>query len=347
MLARGLFALHAKYGDRTFASLIGPAETMARDGFTASRAFARDLSVVAAPLAGDPAARAVFFTQDGKPVAEGATLRQSGLAATLAQLRQAGVGDLYQGVLAHLLVDGAPDAGASFTIEELRGALPVFGPPLLLPAGGDRVAFLPPPADGGLATAAAFQVLQHTPTAVVAAGARALSLAAKFRQGGGDAASLLASPTLPEATLPALAASTTFATLDRRGNAVACALTMNNLFGTGRVIAGTGILLAASPAALPPPLLSAAIAYSAESNPAFRAAVGGSGQSAAPVAAALALMQALADTGTPAHPLPTLAPEPGRANVIQCDGHLPGDAASCGWATDPRGAGLAVGGGGT
>jgi gamma-glutamyltranspeptidase/glutathione hydrolase len=143
---------------------------------------------------------------------------------------------------------------------------------------------------------------------------------------------------------PPLGASTTFATLDRKGNAVVCALTMNNLFGTGRVVAETGILLAASPATRAPPLLSAAIAYSAGGRPAFRAAVGGSGQALAPTAAALALTQALADTGSPAHPLPSLPPDPGRANVIQCDQYLPGSQASCGWATDPRGAGLAVGG---
>ena len=34
---------------------------------------------------------------------------------------------------------------------------------------------------------------------------------------------------------------------------------MNNLFGTGRIAAGTGVLLAASPASMPPPLLTAAL----------------------------------------------------------------------------------------
>jgi gamma-glutamyltranspeptidase/glutathione hydrolase len=342
MLARGLYALHARYGDRTFASLLGPAETLARGGFAASRAFARDLAVVAGPLAVDPAAQAVFFP-GGKPVAEGTTLRQPGLAATLVQLRQAGVGDLYQGALAHLLVAGAHDAGASLTVEDLRTALPEFSAPLTVPAGDNEVAFLAPPADGGLATAASFQALQHDPAALAAAGARGLAAAARFRRDGGDAAALLASAALPEANLPPLPASTSFVTLDRKGNAVACALTMNNLFGTGRVIAGTGILLAASPAAQPRPLLSAAIAYRTGGR-SFRAAVGASGQAAAPLAAALAMAQALADTGSPAHPLPSPAPDPGRANVIQCDGYLPGAEASCGWATDPRGAGLAVGG---
>ena len=67
---------------------------------------------------------------------------------------------------------------------------------------------------------------------------------------------------------------------------------MDNLFGTGRIIPGTGLLLAASPSVFPPPLLSAAIAWN-EPLHAFRAAVGGSGQAGAPLAAAAAMMNTL------------------------------------------------------
>jgi gamma-glutamyltranspeptidase/glutathione hydrolase len=341
MLARGLFALHARYGNRHFESLIGPAEQLARTGATASRAFVRDLAVVAGPLAADPGARAVYFP-GGRPVAEGAKFLQPGLGGTLAQLRQAGVGDLYQGTLAHLLVEAGRDAGAGLSIDDLRGALPKLVAPLSLPAGDDTVVFLPPPADGGLAAAAAFQALRHDPNAVPAAGDRALAVAARWRQGGGDPAALLAAPTLPAGSLPPLPASTTFATLDRKGNAVVCALTMNNLFGTGRVAPGTGMLFAASPAWQTPPLLTAALAYNPRDE-AFRAEAGGSGQAGAALAAAVALAQALADTGAVARPMPVPVPEPGRANVIQCNHDLPGEAASCGWATDPRGAGVAIG----
>jgi len=337
-----LFALHAKYGNRTFESLLAPAEKLAREGFATSRAFAGDLAVVAGPLGADPAARAIFFPS-GHPVQEGEPLQQLGLAGTLSQLRQSGVGDLYQGTLAHLLVDTAGPTAGGLTIEDLRAALPGLGPPLTVAAGSDEVAFLPPPADGGLAAAAAFKVLQHDPAAQADAGAAALAAAAHFRQVGGDAQAVLTAGVRPAPLLPPLPASTTFAALDRRGNAVACALTMNNLFGTGRVAAGTGILMAASPAWHSPPLLSVAIAASAGSRPDFRAAVGGSGQAGAPLAAAVALTQALADSGRAAVPLPTPVPDPGRANVIQCNRYLPGDSAACGWAADPRGAGLALG----
>ncbi len=133
-----------------------------------------------------------------------------------------------------------------------------------------------------------------------------------------------------------LPASTGFEALDKNGGVVACAVTMNNLFGTGRIAPGTGILLAASPKAVPAPLLRAVIAYSA-GNGSFRAAVTGTGQEQAPAAAAQGLYAALNNA-------PAEAPDPGRANIISCPGGVPGGEASCTASADPRGQGLAVGG---
>jgi gamma-glutamyltranspeptidase/glutathione hydrolase len=278
----------------------------------------------------------VFSRGDG-PLAESDQLRQPDLGATLAQLRVSGVGDFYQGALARRIADGAPLVGGGLSASDLRNALPRLAPPLTIDSGRDRVSFLPPPADGGLAAAAALATLNGNPDAVAEAGARAIAVAARWRAGGGDAESLIGA-SLPPASLPPLPASTTFVTLDREGGAVACALTMDNLFGTGRLLPGLGFLLAASPSAIPPPLLAAAIAWN-EHLHAFRAAVGGSGQEGAPLAVAAAMSNTLRSN----EPMPAPVPEPGRANVIACSRYLPGAEAACGWATDPRGFGLAAG----
>jgi gamma-glutamyltranspeptidase / glutathione hydrolase len=209
----------------------------------------------------------------------------------------------------------------------------------VLPYRNDKVAFLPPPADGGLAAAAGFMTLQRDPSAIGLATARALAVAARWRAGGGDAQALLAASDLREARLPPLPASTSFATLDKDGNAVACSLSMDNLFGTGRVLPGLGVLLAASPAAVTPPLYAAAIAWN-ENTHSFHAAVGGSGQEGAPVAVAVGMVNALRTD----RPMAVPVPDPGRANVIECSRYLPGENGSCAWATDPRDAGLAAGG---
>jgi gamma-glutamyltranspeptidase/glutathione hydrolase len=113
---------------------------------------------------------------------------------------------------------------------------------------------------------------------------------------------------------------------------------MDNLFGTGRIVPGTGILLAASPTAAPPPLLSAAIAWNRNLH-AFHAEVAGSGQNAAALAVAVGMSNVLR-TGAP---MAAPVPDPGRINVISCSRYLPDESASCGWATDPRGSGLALG----
>ncbi len=339
MLPRGLYLLHARYGHLPFEQMLEPAENLARSGAVASRAFVDDLRTVAAPLLADPQARAVF-SRNGTPLAVGDRFVQPALATTLAQIRASGVGDFYQGALARRIVEASQLAGGPLSLANLYAALPAWVAPVVLEDGRDQLAFLPPPADGGLAAAAAYEVLRTNPTAVAEAGARAQEVAVAWRQSGGDPRAVIAAEA-PGAELPPLPATTTFLTLDNQGGAVACALTMDNLFGTGRIAPGVGFLLAASPRGVPHPLLAAAIAHD-RARQTFHASVGGSGQNASALAAAEAMANALRSGA----PMPALVPDPGRANAIVCARGLPGAEKSCAWATDPRGAGLAVGGGG-
>ena len=338
MLARGLYLLHSRYGSRPFESLVTPAEQLARQGVPVSRALNRDLQAVAGPLAGDPTARNMFLP-GGVPLAEGSRMVQPALGATLGQLRSAGVGDLYQGSLSNRVIQAYRESGGPISVADLHDALPALAAALEIAAGRDRVSFLPPPADGGLAALGAFQVLgANPPGPVEAANARALGLASRWRQVGGDPLALLAGDASGGAGLDTLPASTSFVSVDRYGNAVACALTLNNLFGTGRMLPGVGYIAGASPAGVPAPLLSAAIAWN-QSKEAFRAAAAGSGQEGAPVAVGSMMAQALSGAALRA------VPEPGRANVVSCASYLPDGEKSCIAATDPRGSGLAAGGG--
>jgi gamma-glutamyltranspeptidase/glutathione hydrolase len=154
---------------------------------------------------------------------------------------------------------------------------------------------------------------------------------ANFTSGNGYSISMLPIAA-PSANI--LPASAGFAALDKNGGAVACATTMNNLFGTGRIAPGTGILLAASPRAVPTPDLAAGIATSGDN---FRAAVTGTGQAAAAQSAVNAMDAAL-------HNRPAAIPDPGRANIISCPGNVPGGEATCTATADPNGNGFATGG---
>ena len=338
MAPRGLFLMHSRYGSRPLETYLAAAEQMARFSVGTSRALADDISVVAPGLAADPGARAIFLP-NGVPLAPGDSLRQPELASTLSTMRTVGIGDLYQGSLARRMEEMSPRIGGPVTVAHLRTALPKLVAPLIVRSGRDMAAFLPPPADGGLAAAAAFKVLQANPNDIGGADARAQAVAAAWRAGGVTADALLNGGGDAAYPLPSLPASTSFVVLDREGNSVACALTMNNLFGTGRVIPDLGLLAAASADFRPAPLLSAGIVWN-ENVHAFRAAAAGSGQSGAPLAVALGLSNALRTF----QPMATLVPDPGRANVIACGRYLPNESASCGWATDSRGYGLAAGG---
>ncbi len=345
MLARGLFALHTRKPGRPFEELMAPAEQLARFGTEVSRGLAADLAAVSGPLFADPGARAVFAGPDGRPLQAGQRLLQPELAGTLGQLRIAGVGDLHQGALARRLAEVSRFAGGNLTFEELRASLPSVTQPLILPArGGDQIAFLPPPADGGLAAAAGFTALQAG-LGLEEAAARGLAAVGAWRERGGDPRAYLTAENLPQGgglgPLPASAGLTVF---DRTGTAVSCAFTLDNLFGTGRMAPGMGFLLGAAPGigGVQPPLLSAAIAFNPNIR-AFRLAVASSGQQTAPIStagpAALHLLRNLA----PAEALEQGRPEPGRTQMGVCLNYLPGYPDRCSALTDPRGTGVALG----
>jgi len=337
MLARGLYLLSARYGTKPFEGLLIAPRQAAADGIPISKALGDDLNQVRGPLLGDPYAAAIF-APGGRPIGEGAHLVQTDLAASLTQIASAGVGDMYQGLLGQKLVESTAQAGGPITLEDLRLAVPTLNNPIVVKAGEDQAAFLPPPADGGLGAAAAFLNLERS--GVVSQTLANLSVAAPatWRAHGGNPLDILMARSV-SGSLPALPASTSFVVVDRKGEAVACALTMDNLFGTGRIAPGTGIVLAASPAIKPLPLLTAAVAWSSPHD-AFRAAVGASGQNGAALAGATGLGQAMVGDLPPRVPVP----DPGRANAIGCTQYLPGNDASCRWAADARGAGLAIGG---
>ncbi len=339
MMARGLYLLSARYGSRPFGKLLGPAISAANNGFTISRALSLDLAQVRAPLLADPAAADVF-APGGQALGEGDRVVQTDLATTLANLATTGVGDLYQGLLAQRFAEASAQAGGPVAAGDLRAATASLANPIVVKSGADQVAFLPPPADGGLGAAAAY--LNYVAHDAVSQEMVDLSVGtvASWRAGaaGRDPLALLQAPSA-SGTLPALPASTSFTVVDRNGGAVACAMTMENLFGTGRIAPGTGILLGASPAVKPSALLTAGIAWNSGRN-AFRAAAASSGQNGAAVAGAIAMGQAIVGDLPPRVPVP----DPGRENAIGCTQYVPGNAGSCRFYSDLRNSGLAAGG---
>ena len=283
MNARGFFALYSKYGRLRWGQLIAPAENVARFGVQVSRAFASDMARVGNALIADPESRRVFGRKEGSgPIVEGDFMTQVDLAATLARVRVQGPGDLYTGAMARQLVEAVGRAGGALTQKDLRDAIPVWRGTIQVPFGNLTAHFplSPPPAgvlaaqmfamlanddmygDGDAATrvhalsetamrAYADRATWWKPTNVgpvdfdgFVAEARIEQLLAGYSASKHTPAASLASKPV---SYPENPSATGFVALDRNGSAVSCAVTMNNVFGTGRIAPGTGILLAALP----------------------------------------------------------------------------------------------------
>jgi gamma-glutamyltranspeptidase/glutathione hydrolase len=171
--------------------------------------------------------------------------------------------------------------------------------------------------------------------------------------------------------------ATSFVAVDRGGSAVACSLTMNNVFGTGRVARGTGVILAAQPGNEgrgPLPLGPIMIINKIRSNLIFAGAASG-GAPAPTSLAAVTARTVLAEQPLAAalrHPrihhggAPDITfHEPkldaivragligrghrlgttqslGRVNAVHCPGGLTREPSGCIVAVDPRGDGLAT-----
>jgi len=280
---RGFFALHSKYGRLQWGQLAAPAENLARFGTQVSRAFARQMRPVERALMVDPEALRVFGTEDGKRlVREGDFLRQFDLAGVLARVRARGPGDFYVGQLAKTYVEAVRQAGGTLDLESLRSFAPVWRETITFRRGNETIHFAPAPAAGGVLAAQLWAMLErryadapreernHLMAEVAMRGFADRSQ--WLRADGsiaGNPADLLdedridrlmgsyrpdkhvdpAAAGLSPKSRPENPAAATFVAVDPDGSAVACVVTLNSLFGIGRVALGTGIVPAAQPGA--------------------------------------------------------------------------------------------------
>ena len=405
---RGMYALQARYGRLPWSLLLAPAEAYASLGHQVSRALARDIRLAGPSLFTDSEMRKIFLHSDGSPISEGQRVFQLELGSVLSQLRIKGAGVFYGGSVAKALSTGAAQAEGALTIEELRAFAPTWRDSVNLPFGNVVFHTAPPPAAGGLTAAAMFHLLAENDRYLDAAADERAHLFAEIskrafadRQVWMDAEKFVAldlsrlqsamdsynsdQATAPEklSQLPKRRlenpAATSFVTIDRRGLTVSCAVTMNNLFGTGRMVPGTGILLAASPAASGNTATSLSPIVLVNHNTSqLLFAAGSVGGAAAPSALASVMRGALLD-GLPLRDamgasrlhhggIPDIVftepdfgvvlrdslsrrghqvvkiPEIGRVNAVHCPGGAPRSPETCVFDTDRRGFGLASGG---
>ncbi len=277
-LARGMAALHARYGALPWPQLVAPAERLARLGNAVSRAFRKDLAAGGDRLVGQRVRAALLGTGGALP-REGDELRLLELSATLSGLRRQGAGYIYAGPFAERLVAGAEAAGRPFSKRELQSYGARFREPLRVAYDSHDLSL--PPVAGGFVAALLWKLAVEADAEDMEPGERARFLAeASLRTAGerdrwiaGDSgirvrpgqvldeerierllAGFDAEPRAPTGHLrpPSRVSAATppsagIVAADRYGNLVACGFTMNGLFGAGRTAHGTGVLLAGDP----------------------------------------------------------------------------------------------------
>jgi gamma-glutamyltranspeptidase/glutathione hydrolase len=404
-MVRGLAVVYGRQGRLRWEQLVAPAEGLARFGVPVSRALANDLSAAGAALLRDPAARQVFARADGAPLGEGDQLVQSDLSTVLAAIRARGTAEMNQGQTADQIAGGAITIGAGITPEDLKSVGATPRPSVLVRHDDIAVHFAPPPAVAGTSEAQLFAMLAprwrrtnaeerphllaeadlraaadrarwlkpdlstSVPPSDLATQQRANELMATYRANARTApdAMPVAAPQLINTATAGVAA------VDREGGGVACSFTMNETFGIGRVVPGTGVLLAAAPdgAARGPQLLTpmlAAMARGGRITFASTASGGWPGASAQVQVALRTVVEArpleeamdaarIHNPGTEdvlaeealQGPLPGLAargyrprltPNLGQVNAIYCPEGLFENAEACQFRADRRGAGL-------
>lgn len=369
---RGLALLQSSYGRMRWGQVVVPAETLARNGEPASRAFIQSALESRPPVANNPNLPTLLAGRGGGLRKEGEQVPQPQLAALLGRLRAAGPTDFYQGLIGDSLLQDMAEADGKVTAADLRSYAATVNKPISVPYFRDMTLYFSANQRGGAIaawlmeqgfSAERFSLLgggTFNPRALAAGigqAYRGLEAGAPIYEHG----------------------SASISAMDKDGGAVACAVGLGRPFGGRMVGARTGILMPAKPntAGDEMPYLTALVAANFKTSQSFvaSAASGGAPSPASLAQAMLAALNAktmqpgtalaqprlfqpapqapvLHETGIDAGVLASLTARGvaavevrrlGRLTLATCTEGVPRAPASCRVAADKRGFGLATG----
>jgi gamma-glutamyltranspeptidase/glutathione hydrolase len=281
---RGMALAHARYGSGalSWADLLAPAITLARDGFPVSDDLASSLASnwTKAHLGRDAEAARIFYEPtDGAPLA-GAIMTRPDLAATLETIARDGPDAFYAGPIAEAIVAKVNAAGGRMTARDLADYEAKVRKPVTGLYKGYEIASMPPPSSGGIHLIQILEILEGLPIAESGLNsAKTIHLMSEaMSYAYADRSKFLGDPdfvVVPQnwLTSPDYAAevraridpdhatpsaeirpgtppaghesneTTHFSIVDAAGNAVSNTYTLNFSYGVGLVADGTGILL--------------------------------------------------------------------------------------------------------
>jgi gamma-glutamyltranspeptidase/glutathione hydrolase len=146
-LVDGWCEVQRRFGTLPLPTLLESAIYHAREGFGATRTFARYAREHVDALAADPGAASAFLPR-GEPPALGATIRQPALARTLELLAAGGRDAFYEGETAQALARWVRDHGGLLDREDLRRCRSEVQAPIRTSYRGLEVLEAPPNSSG-------------------------------------------------------------------------------------------------------------------------------------------------------------------------------------------------------
>lgn len=247
---RGFWALQHSYGRLSWDRLVAPAEQLAQSGFAVSEALETRLNASLDVLRLDPNLAYEFLDDNGNLKPAGTIITNPDIALPLAAIRSEGPDGFYRGDMGKKIVDYAVRQGSGMTDDEFAAYRETRLAAQSLTMG-DLTVTIPP---GNIGSGAFAVTLLRKLTDVMAS----LDIGQATRE------------TLEQFQVEALPkdlGATGFAAVDISGLAVACGVTMNGSFGTGRTTPAIGVTLARSPsssaAGLSPAFITPVIASNA------------------------------------------------------------------------------------
>ncbi|MDP9191229.1 MAG: gamma-glutamyltransferase [Acidobacteriota bacterium] len=275
----GLALAHKRHGKLKWDELVEPARKLAAEGFIVNFHLARGLrsSSTLEKMKAFPESRRIF-QREGRFYDMGDTFVQPQLAAVMARIKT-NPRDFYEGETAKLIAADMKANGGIITLEDLRTYEPTVRTPLKTTYHGHEILTMPPPSSGGIAVVEMLNMLeaydlksmqwgsaQYTHT-IVEAMRRAFADRARFlgdtdfvkvpvqalvsrefaaERGRSIDATRASSSSEIGAGNPAPYESpdtTHFTIVDPAGNVVSNTYTLNDSYGSGATIKGTGMLI--------------------------------------------------------------------------------------------------------
>jgi gamma-glutamyltranspeptidase/glutathione hydrolase len=261
----------------TWQQVLKPAIELAEQGFSVNYDLAQLISKKRQWLKEDKATASAYFKKDGSLFQAGDLMKRPDLAWSLKQISMHGKEAFYKGKIAKKIVEEMKrnkghigyDDLANYQVKERNAIIGNYR--------GYQVASMPPPSSGGVAIVEALNILENFPLADWGPSAQSLHVMAEtMKLTFADRGLHMADPDFYDVPVPWLIdkvrakklaekidlhrakpsieikggalpnegpSTTHYSVIDAEGNAVSNTYTLSASFGTGKVIAGTGILM--------------------------------------------------------------------------------------------------------